>query len=129
MMCGIRRDFPAARIESKDCAFAPYFFMLGCEFVSARLRAILSPFTGQTCFVDVDASDSSDAFRAQDYSIAIPPSLSPFEQVFIDAVMEAGPHVNPVFRVREGFRPAEPIFHVARRTKFPSRADDVQPRD
>jgi hypothetical protein len=104
---------PEPRILSINRDFAPDYFMLGCDFVSAQLRDALSPLEEHIRYVPVDARASSDAFLARDYRVAVFPSLTPFEQVFIEAYLSRGP--VDVFKpsIRDGFAPPTPIFTVA----------------
>lgn len=106
-------DFlPPPRIVSTDKNFAPDFFMLGFEFLSARLRAIMPAAKGVR-YVEIDAAGSSEAFLRQDYRLAVFPSLTPFAQVFIDAYFAASPSDTFKPPIRDGFAPPTPVFTVA----------------
>jgi hypothetical protein len=102
---------PAVNVVAKGDAFAFDYFLCGFDFISKDLWEILRPFAATARLLDVHISGSDQAFIAKNFGLPVFPSLSPFEQIFIDAYW-VNPDM-PELRVREGFRPAAAIFNVA----------------
>jgi hypothetical protein len=107
--------FPEAKIISRSNEFAPDYFLLSYDFVSKSLRDILQEFSDHIKYIDIQAEGSSETFLDMDYKMMISPSLSPFNRMYSDIVMEyfSKGEYPPKFSIRDNFEPISPIFSLA----------------
>ena len=103
---------PTVSVVARGDAFSLDYFLCGFDFISEELWEILRPFAATAHLLDLHISGSDQAFVAKNFKLPIFPSLSPFEKIFVEAVLDAYPDA-PELRVRHEFRPPAAIFNVA----------------